>query len=76
MRVVEPYMIAYTQAGSLALSAWFLSGASESQVGQGWRNYLLESISNISVLPRNFTPPRVGYNPTGGKKYYNIQCAV
>lgn len=40
MRVVEPHMVAYNRKDDLALSAWFLRGASGSQEGQGWREYL------------------------------------
>jgi hypothetical protein len=75
-RLVEPYMIAYNQANNLALSAWFLGGNSESQEGQGWREYLLDGISNVVVLPYRFAPPRPGYNPGPGKVFHDIQCAV
>lgn len=68
-------MVAYNQAGHLALSAWFLGGASISNEGQGWREYLLDGISGVSVLPQRFTP-RPGYNPSGGKSFHNVQCAT
>jgi hypothetical protein len=73
-RVVEPYVVAYTTADKLSLSAWFLGGVSESLEGQGWRDYLLESISNVVILSQKFSGPRPGYNPSGGKKFHNIQC--
>ncbi len=75
-RLVEPYMVGYNQAGHLALSAWFLGGNSESQEGQGWREYLLDGMSNITMLNQRFTPPRPNYNPTGGKMFRSVQCAV
>jgi hypothetical protein len=75
-RLVEPHMIAYNQAGHLALSAWFLGGNSESQEGQGWREYLLSAISAVTVLPRQFPTPRPGYNSSGGKAFHNIQCRL
>jgi predicted DNA-binding transcriptional regulator YafY len=75
-RLVEPYMVAYNQAGHLTLSAWFLGGNSESQEGQGWREYLLSGISNVTVLRQQFATPRPGYHPSGGKAYHSIQCAV
>jgi hypothetical protein len=75
-RLVEPHMIAYNQAGHLALSAWFLGGNSESQEGQGWREYLLSGISGVSVLRVQFPAPRPGYNPSGGKAFRNIQCRL
>jgi hypothetical protein len=75
-RLVEPHMVAYTTADNLALSAWFLGGVSESQEGQGWRDYLLESMSNVVMVPQKFAGPRHGYNRTGGKKFHNVQCAL
>jgi hypothetical protein len=75
-RLVEPHMVAYTESNNLALSAWFLGGASESQEGQGWRDYLLESMSNVVVADRKFAGPRPGYNPTGGKKFHSVRCGL
>lgn len=76
IRLVEPHMIAYNKKDNLALSAWFLGGASESQTGQWWREYLLESMTNIVTLPQTFGGPRQGYNRTGGKIFHNVQCAL
>jgi predicted DNA-binding transcriptional regulator YafY len=75
-RTVEPHMIAYNEAGHLSLSAWCLGGASETPESQGWREYLLSEISNVTILSQKFSGPRSGYNPTGGEKFHNIQCAV
>ena len=76
MRTVEPHMIAYTQANNLVLSAWLLIGASESQQTQRWREYLLSEMQNITVLSEQFPGPRSGYNPYGGRKLRNVQCAL
>lgn len=75
-RTVEPHMVAYNQADHLALSAWYLSGASESQGGPGWREYLLSDISQVTELGEQFAGPRPGYNPTGRKTFHNVQCAL
>jgi hypothetical protein len=75
-RTVEPHMVAYTLAGNLVLSAWFLGGASESQEGQGWREYRIDSMSQITVLVQTFSGPRPGYNPNGGPKLHGIQCKL
>ena len=75
-RLVEPHMVAYNAAGHLALSGWFLGGASESATGQGWREYLLSDITNLTVLERHFAGPRPGYNPTGGTIFHNVQCGL
>lgn len=76
LRTVEPHMVAYNQAGNLALSAWFLRGSSESREGPGWREYLFSGISNVTVLSEKFLGGRPGYNPTGGNTFNNIQCAL
>lgn len=76
IRLVEPHMLAYTTKDNLALSAWFLGGASESAEGQDWRDYLIDNMSDLEVLPQKFDGPRLGYNPTGGKKFHNIRCAL
>jgi len=75
-RTVEPHMVAYNRKDALALSAWYLSGASESQAGPGWREYLLSEISSVTVLEEQFPGPRPGYKPDGGKKFHNVQCAL
>jgi len=75
-RMVEPHMVAYNATEHLALSAWFLGGASESQEGQGWREYLLSEITNLNVLPQRFLGPRPGYRRDGGKTFHNVQCAL
>jgi hypothetical protein len=75
-RIVEPHMVAYNEAGNIVLSAWYLSGASESHDGPGWREYLLSGISSVTILPENFPGPQKGYNPTGGKKFHNVQCGL
>ena len=69
-------MVAYNNAGHLALSAWFTGGVSGSGEGQEWREYLLASISSVTVLEATFAGPRSGYKPDGGKSFQNIQCAL
>ena len=69
-------MVAFTTADNLVLSAWFLGGASESKDGQGWREYLVESMRDIVVLEAKFLGPRPGYNPSGGTKLKRVQCGL
>jgi hypothetical protein len=76
MRIVEPHMVAYNEANNLALSAWYLSGESESRRGPGWREYLLTDIANVTILPQTFAGPRPGYKPGGGKTFHNVQCEL
>jgi hypothetical protein len=75
-RIVEPHMVAYNEAGHLTLSAWYLSGASQSDKGPGWRAYLLSGISSISILSETFSGPREGYKSDGGKKFHDVQCSL
>ncbi|HTC65030.1 MAG TPA: WYL domain-containing protein [Candidatus Saccharimonadales bacterium] len=75
-REVEPYQIAFTRANHLALSAWFLSGASESGSGAGWRSYLLSEIDSLTVLEEHFEGTRPNYKPGTNKIYHNIQCEI
>lgn len=75
-RDVEPHMVAYNRAGHLALSAWYLSGASESKRGPGWREYLLSGISSMTILPETFHGPREGYKADGGKNFNTIQFSL
>ena len=74
--VVEPHMVADNQRNNRALSAWFLRGESESQEGEGWREYLLESITEAVLLDETFTGTRPHYNPTGGRTFHNVRCAL
>lgn len=76
IRVVEPHMVAYNQKNNLILSGWFLGGETGSAEGPGWREYLLDKISSLSVLQETFSPPRPGYVRDGGKMFHNVQCAV
>ena len=76
VRTVEPHMVADNLRNHLALSAWFLYGASESQEGAGWREFLLSEISDATILPEQFSGTRPGYKPDGGKAFHNVQCAL
>jgi hypothetical protein len=75
-RIVEPHMVAYNRKENLVLSGWYLSGASESSRGPGWREYLVSSISDITILDETFQDARPGYQPSGGKTFHDVQCAL
>ena len=74
-RVVEPHMVAYNQRGALSLSAWFLSGVSSSG-NQGFKEYKMDFVSQVTVLPETFPGPREGYRPDGGKVFHSVQCGL
>lgn len=69
IRVVEPHMVALNEAEHLSLSGWFLRGYS-STGGQGWREYLVSEIVNLTVLNEGFAGARPGYQASGGKKFH------
>ena len=75
-RVVEPHMVAYNRKNHIALSGWFVSGHSESGEGPGWREYLLDEISSVSILEATFSGPRPGYQPDGGKTFHSVICSI
>lgn len=75
-RTVEPHTLGVDRAGNQALSAWFLEGASESNSGPGWRLYLVEFMNDVAVLPKQFSGPRPGYVPGGGKVFRSSQCTL
>jgi len=62
-RTVEPHLLGVNQQGHTSLSAWFVSGVSESGTGPGWRLYLVDTMSEVELLDEQFTAPRPQYNP-------------
>jgi hypothetical protein len=69
-------MIAYNKTEKLTLSAWFLRGATDSNEGPGWREYLLDDISDLKLSDQTFDGNRPGYKRDGGKALHNVQCAL
>lgn len=76
VRTVEPHVLGTNRKGSLALSAWFLRGESASAEGPGWREYLLDSVSEVEVLDEVFEGPRPGYRPGGGRNFTSVRAAL
>jgi hypothetical protein len=75
-RIVEPHQLGYTTAGNLALSAYYLSGASESNVGPSWKLYVVSEMSQLTILPTQFSGPRSGYKPGSNKILGSVQCEL
>ncbi len=75
-RVVEPHQLGKTKAGNMALSAYYLSGASESNTGPGWKLYKCSEMSQITALPERFSGPRPEYVPGGGKVLHDVICEL
>ena len=76
LRVVESHMLADNDAGHLSLSGRFLRGFTNPGEAPGWREYIVSGISSFTLLMETFPRPRPGYNPTGGKKFRNVRCAL
>ncbi len=74
-RTVEPHMIALNPKEALCLSAWFLSGASKSGT-QGFKEYKMEFVSQVTMLAETFSGARPGYQPDGGKVFHSVQCRL
>jgi predicted DNA-binding transcriptional regulator YafY len=75
-RTVEPYQIGYNDIGHKALSAWFLSGTSESDAGPGWREYLIDNISDVTITEDSFTGDRDEYVEGRNGLLDNIECDI
>ena len=75
-RVVEPHMVAQNEADHYALSAWWISGHSDSGAPHRWREYLLSEMSGVVVLEQPFAGPRPGYKPSGGQKFHRVVCML
>jgi hypothetical protein len=73
-RTVKPCTVGYNKADHLSLSAWYVSGVSESEEGPGWREYLLKSISQVTILQEKFDAAPPGYVRGGGKLLHNAVC--
>lgn len=76
VRTVEPHMVARTKTEAMALSGWYVTGASASHSGPGWRTYLLSEISQLVVLDETFAGAREGFKADGGKSFHDVQCAL
>lgn len=61
-RTVEPHQLGFNQVGHLALSAYWVGGASHSaEKSSRWREYLVDGMSCVTVLSSGFSGPRPGY---------------
>jgi hypothetical protein len=76
VRVVEPHQLGYTKTNNLALSAFYLSGASESNIGPSWKLYRVAEMSQIVALSTHFSGPRPDYRPGTNKILHTILCEI
>jgi hypothetical protein len=62
-RTVEPHILGDTAKGDRALSAYQVSGGSQSGQHAGWKLFYVDEIVSLSILKRGFSGPRPDYNP-------------
>ncbi len=62
VRVVEPHLHGRSAAGHELLSAWMRPGWSRTDPEGGWRMFLTEDLTSLSILPEQFEAPRPDYN--------------
>jgi len=60
-RVVEPHQLGLDKARNEALSAYWVSGYSESHELPRWRLYLVSEMADVMELNDPFEGPRPGY---------------
>ena len=63
IRFVEPHVIGHGSSGQMLLRAFQVEGASESGEHTAWKLFLVDRIYTATVLPEQFSEPRLGYNP-------------
>ena len=63
VRIAEPHLYGKTTAGKEAMSAWMRQGWSRTDPQGGWRMFLLDQVTDLSLLPEHFAAPRPDFNP-------------
>lgn len=75
VRVVEPHLYGRNTAGHDALSAWMQPGWSRTDPDGAWRMFLVDDLSDISILPERFAEARRDYNPRD-PHFEEVYCQV
>ena len=74
-RIVEPHLYGVNSAGHEMLTAWLRPGHSRTDPQGGWRNYRLDDLSRLQMLPETFDSPRPGFNPNDSRMR-EVYCAL
>ena len=74
-RVVEPFCYGKSTKGNDVLRAFQIGGASSSGEPFGWKLYIVNEMSSISINESTFDNNRPDYNPND-KGMVEIYCAV
>ena len=67
LRVSEPHVYGLTSEWNELLNGWLRPGHSRSTPEGGWRNWRVDEISNLTILPDGFDGPRPDYDPHGSR---------
>lgn len=70
-RKVEPHLLGYASNGNLLLSAFQIYGGS----GSDWRDFLVSSMSGLSITEEIFQIARQGYN-RNDRKFSRVICRI
>jgi hypothetical protein len=74
-RVVEPHLLGQDRSGNDVLSAYFVSGFTESSHSRRWRRYFVNDIQDLTGLAKRFDGPREGYN-SSDPSFVRIHCCL
>ena len=75
LRVVEPHVYGLTSEGNEILNGWLRPGHSRSTPEGGWRNWRVDEISSLTLLPDGFDGPRPDYNPRDSR-LRDVLCSL
>lgn len=70
-RLAEPHALGLGPTAKIILCAWQLTGGS----GQGWRDFHVDLINDVTVTDELFDGSRPGYNPSD-KTLTTLICAI
>jgi hypothetical protein len=75
MRLVEPHFCGIDAAHHDVLSAYLVSGYSESGQQPYWRFYLASKMTELAILEAHFHRPREGYKPDD-PRFMTVYCQL
>jgi hypothetical protein len=75
VRVVEPHVYGLTSEGNELLNGWMRPGYSRTSPEGGWRNWRVDEISHLTLLPDGFDGPRPDYNPHDARMH-EVVCSL
>ncbi len=74
-RIIEPYVIGYSENQVLLMRVFQVRGYSASGNGQGWKLMRLAKVEYFEILDETFEP-RTDYRGKGDKNIFQVICEV